>query len=194
MRRYIKTWNIHTYIHPLYTLGWFKTNYVYKAFSCVRTLYKTLTKWLRHVSHMWFELNEYCKFDHTHLQGHFTSDTYCLLLDHIYCLTLQQSCTHSHDKKLRQYNIYEHANIYSAIYCIIYILGQQQLLMVCCTKADHVTLVTWPSSLVIVTFHWILLQSRTSFSSLFSEGFRSSTDVGPTRHPFNNPPPSLQRA
>jgi len=32
---------------------------VYKAFSCVRMLYKTLPKWLRHVSHMWYEINEY---------------------------------------------------------------------------------------------------------------------------------------
>jgi len=36
-----------------------QTNYVYKAFSYVRTLYKTLPKWLRHVNYMWFELNEY---------------------------------------------------------------------------------------------------------------------------------------
>jgi len=39
-----------------------KINDVYKAFSCVRTLYKTLPKWLLHVNHMWYALNEYTFF------------------------------------------------------------------------------------------------------------------------------------
>jgi len=39
-----------------------KINYMYKSFSCVKTLYKTLPKWLRHVNHMWYELNEYTYF------------------------------------------------------------------------------------------------------------------------------------
>jgi len=76
-----------------------KINYVYKVFFCIRTLYKTLPKWLRHVNHMWYELNELFFFKNNFGETTPTASIYACLRNNAYAHVWLCKCVQSGDAK-----------------------------------------------------------------------------------------------
>jgi len=52
-------WSRPSWTLIIHTLGLFKLILYTKAFSCIKTLYKICPKWLRHFSHIWYEIIKY---------------------------------------------------------------------------------------------------------------------------------------